>query len=369
MPLNPGTRIGTYELLALLGTGGMGEVYRSRDTRLNRDIALKVLPERFLHDPERLARFEREAQLVASLNHPNIAHIYEAGRHPSSPDQVGAAFLALELVPGPTLAERLARGALSLEEALAIGRQIVDALESAHEHGVIHRDLKPANIKVREDGTVKVLDFGLAKALAPQGASGTDALNSPTMSARATEMGLILGTAAYMSPEQAKGKPADQRADVWAFGVVLFEMIVGKQVFTGETAPEVMASVMKEEPDWTLLPANLPPALRRLLRRCLEKDPKKRLSSMSDVRLELSEKDTAAAEIPAAPARGSKLGLIGAAMDGPPCSPLRIRTARRACGPDRSTRSMRACSQARKAVACRSGRPTAGISRSLPVRS
>jgi serine/threonine protein kinase/Tol biopolymer transport system component len=309
MALSSGTRIGGYEVVALLGEGGMGQVYRARDTRLNRDVALKVLPELFLHDPERLARFEREAQLLASLNHPNIAHIYEAGKQ-------NAAFLALELVPGPTLAERLAGGPLGLEETLAIARQIVDALEAAHEHGVIHRDLKPANIKVREDGTVKVLDFGLAKALAPQGASGADALNSPTMSARATEMGVILGTAAYMSPEQAKGKPADKRADVWAFGVVLFEMIAGRQVFTGETASEVMASVLKEEPDWSLLPASLPPALRRLLRRCLDKDPRKRPSTMSDVRLELSEKDAATADTQVAPGRRSPVGLIGAALAG-----------------------------------------------------
>ena len=312
MALGTGTRVGHYDIVSPLGSGGMGEVYRARDTRLNRDVALKVLPELFLHDPERLARFEREAQLLAALNHPNIAHIYEAGK--SGSGHAGAAFLALELVPGPTLAERLTRGPIPLDETLSIARQIVDALDAAHEHGVIHRDLKPANIKVREDGTVKVLDFGLAKALAPQGASG-EVLNSPTMSARATEMGVILGTAAYMAPEQAKGKIADQRADVWAFGVVLFEMLAGKQVFTGETPSEVMASVMKEDPDWSLLPATLSPALRRLLRRCLEKDPKKRLSAMSDVRLELSEKDIAVADTPAV-ARGSKLGLVGAAVAG-----------------------------------------------------
>ena len=306
-----GRTLGTYEVLTKLGEGGMGEVYRARDTRLNREIALKVLPELFLLDPDRLARFEREAQLLASLNHPNIAHIYEAGKSGAN-----VLYLALELVPGPTLAERLQRGPLSLDEALAIARQIVDALEAAHEQGVIHRDLKPANIKVRDDGTVKVLDFGLAKALSPQGASGSEAQNSPTMSARATEMGLILGTAAYMSPEQAKGKPADQRADVWAFGAVLFEMLAGKQVFTGETASEVMASVLKEEPDWSKLPPQLSPGLRRLLRRCLEKDPRKRMSAMSDVRLELNEKDIAMPDSSSATGRRSWLSLAGAAAAG-----------------------------------------------------
>jgi serine/threonine protein kinase len=294
MALTPGSRFGSYEITAQIGVGGMGEVYRARDTKLNREVALKVLPDLFANDPERLARFEREAQVLASLNHPHIAHIYgieEAAK--------GQRALVLELVEGPTLADRIARGAIPLPEAIAIAQQIADALDTAHEQGVIHRDLKPANIKVREDGTVKVLDFGLAKAMVPDSASGaTGAMNSPTMSARATEMGIILGTAAYMSPEQAKGKSADRRADVWAFGVVLFEMITGRQTFTGETPSEVMASVMKEEPDWTTVPANLPASIRRLLKRCLEKDPKKRLSSMSDVRLELSEKDAASAMAP-----------------------------------------------------------------------
>jgi serine/threonine protein kinase len=315
MTLAAGTRFGPYEVTGPIGAGGMGEVYRARDTKLGREVALKVLPELFAKDPERLARFEREAQLLASLNHPNIAHIHGVE------ESVGTSALVLELVEGPTLADRIARGPLPLGEAIAIARQIADALEAAHENNVIHRDLKPANIKVREDGTVKVLDFGLAKALSPDAASGTaGAMNSPTMSARATEMGLILGTAAYMSPEQAKGKTADRRADVWAFGVVLFEMLTGRQAFTGETPSEVMASVMKEEPNWMVVPATLPAPIRRLLRRCLEKDPKKRLSSMSDVRLELTETDAEAAPVPASsvptPQRRSLLPVAVAAIAG-----------------------------------------------------
>ena len=302
MPLSPGIRIGSYEVLSSLGAGGMGEVYRARDTKLNRDVALKILPAVFTSDPDRLARFKREAQVLASLNHANIGHIY------GFEDSSAAHALVLELVEGPTLADRIARGPLPLREAIGIAKQIADALDTAHEQGIVHRDLKPANVKVREDGTVKVLDFGLAKALAPDPAS-SDAMNSPTMTARQTEMGMILGTAAYMSPEQAKGKPADRRADVWAFGVVLNEMLTGRQVFTGETAPEVMASVMKEDPDWSLLPPALPASIERLLRRTLEKDPKKRLSSMSDVRLELNEAESA--PVSSRPSRGSARPWIG----------------------------------------------------------
>jgi len=312
MSLTAGTRFGSYEVTGPIGAGGMGEVYRARDTRLNRDVAVKVLPALFLHDEERLARFKREAQVLASLNHPNIASIY--GFEDTA---AGAHALIMEFVDGEDLSRVIARAPLPIDDALAIARQIADALEAAHEQGVIHRDLKPANIKVRANGGIKVLDFGLAKALSPQGSSATDALNSPTMSARATEMGVILGTAAYMSPEQAKGKAADQRADVWAFGVVLFEMIAGRQAFTGETPSEVMASVMKEEPDWTVLPADLPPAIRRLLRRCLEKDPKKRLSAIGDARLELTEKDAPVAGAPVntpPPRMGwGKLGAAGVA--------------------------------------------------------
>ena len=311
MALTSGTRIGTYEILSALGVGGMGEVYRARDAKLNRDVALKILPAAFTNDPDRLARFKREAQVLASLNHPNIAHIY------GFEDGGASHALVLELVEGPTLADRIARGPLPLSEAIAIAKQIADALDMAHEQGIVHRDLKPANVKVREDGTVKVLDFGLAKALAPDPAS-SDAMNSPTMTARQTEMGMILGTAAYMSPEQAKGKPADRRADVWAFGVVFTEMLTGRQVFSGETAPEVMASVMKEEPEWGRLPASLPASIHRLLRRTLEKDPKKRLSSMSDVRLELNEAESAPAPSPSRTSTGSRswLGFGAAAIAG-----------------------------------------------------
>jgi eukaryotic-like serine/threonine-protein kinase len=322
MALTPGTRFGSYEVIGALGVGGMGEVYRARDTKLNRDVALKVLPDAFAQDPERLARFEREAQVLASLNHPHIAAIYGmektsgvfsgSGSPEKTPDVFSSA-LVMELVEGDDLSVRIAGGPLPLREAVAIAQQIAEALDAAHEQGIIHRDLKPANVKVRDDGTVKVLDFGLAKALAPAAASGSDAMNSPTLTARATEMGVILGTASYMAPEQAKGKAADRRADIWAFGVVLFEMLTGRQVFTGETASEVMASVMKEEVDWSQLPANLPASIQRLLRRCLEKDPRKRLSSMGDARLELGESDAApVTPAPASAARGSLGRLAGA---------------------------------------------------------
>ncbi|TAK10845.1 MAG: serine/threonine-protein kinase [Acidobacteria bacterium] len=281
MSLAPGTRLGSYEIIGPVGAGGMGEVYRAKDTKLNRDVAIKVLPEAFANDAERVARFTREAQTLAALNHPNIAAIYG----------IESNAIVMELVEGQDLSARIARGRIPLNEALAIAKQIADALETAHEAGIIHRDLKPANVKVREDGAVKVLDFGLAKAFDPAGGSSADLANSPTLTAHATQMGVILGTAAYMSPEQAKGKTADRRADVWAFGVVLFEMITGQQLFQGDSAPEVMASVMKEDPNWSRLPADLPDPIRRLLRRCLEKDPKKRLSSMNDARLELGEPD------------------------------------------------------------------------------
>jgi serine/threonine protein kinase/Tol biopolymer transport system component len=269
----------------------MGEVYRARDTKLNRDVAIKVLPESFANDAERLARFTREAQTLAALNHPNIAHVHgleESGRIHA---------LVMEVVEGEDLSAIIARGPVPLSDALPIARQIADALEAAHEQGIVHRDLKPANIKVRADGTVKVLDFGLAKALDPAGSSGADVMNSPTLTARATQMGMILGTAAYMAPEQARGRAVDRRADIWAFGVVLFEMLTGQRAFPGDDISDVMASVLKTEPDWQAVPATTPAPVRRLLRRCLEKDPRKRLSSIGDARLELDENEAPTATL------------------------------------------------------------------------
>src|SRR5947207_5740276 len=245
--LQDGTRIGPYEILSVLGAGGMGEVYRARDTRLNRDVAIKVLPDLFAADPERLARFEREARVLASLNHPHIAAIYGVEDAPvdARPHMYA---LVMELVEGETLAERLRRGSIPIEESLRIAVQIAEALEAAHEKGVIHRDLKPANVKIAPDGKVKVLDFGLAKAMEGEPAAANVSF-SPTLSIMATQAGVILGTAAYMSPEQAKGFPADQRSDVFSFGCVLYEMVTGRQAFQGDTAAEVLASVLVREPD------------------------------------------------------------------------------------------------------------------------
>jgi len=261
----------------------MGEVYRARDTKLNRDVAIKILLPAVANDPDRLTRFSREAQVLASLNHPNIAHIY------GLEDAGDVRALVMELVEGPTLADRLTRGALPLDEGLPIAKQIAEALEAAHEQGIIHRDLKPANVKVRPDGTVKVLDFGLAKAMDSAGASSMSAMMSPTISIHATQAGIILGTAAYMSPEQAAGKPVDRRADLWAFGVVLLEMLTGRQVFVGETVSHVVASVLKDAPDLTTLPPDTPAVIRRLLRRCLQKDRTQRLQSAGDARLDIEE--------------------------------------------------------------------------------
>jgi len=289
MALSSGTRVGPFEVLGLLGAGGMGEVYRARDTKLGREVALKVLLPLFAGDPERLARFQREAQLLASLNHPNIATIFGAEERA----------LVMELVEGPTLADRIAIGAMPLEEALAIAAQIADALEYAHEKNVIHRDLKPANVKVTPDGKVKVLDFGLAKALADDPASG-DVMNSPTLTLGATRAGVILGTAAYMPPEQAKGKSVDRRADIWSFGVVLYEMLTGARGYTGETAAETLAAVLKEDLDWSRLPPETPAHVRRLLRRCLEKDPKRRLRDIGEARIALEEREPASAAAPVA---------------------------------------------------------------------
>ncbi len=279
MALQSGTQLGAYRMLSLLGKGGMGEVYRAHDSKLNREVAIKVLPENFAQDPERVARFQREAQVLASLNHTNIAAIY--GLEESD----GIRALVMELVEGPTLADHIAAGPIPLDEALTIARQIADALEVAHERGVIHRDLKPANVKVTPDDRVKVLDFGLAKIASNETAS-TDLSHSPTM-IQGTQAGVILGTAAYMSPEQAKGRIVDKRSDIWAFGCLLFEMLSGKQSFRGETLTDTLAAVVRGEPDWGDLPANTPPHIRWLIRRCLNKDPKQRLRDIGDARFEI----------------------------------------------------------------------------------
>jgi serine/threonine protein kinase len=271
-----------YEITSEIGKGGMGEVYQAKDTKLGRDVAIKVLPEEFARDTDRIARFQREAKLLASLNHPNIAAIY--GLEESD----GTHFLVMELIEGDTLKDRIKSGPIPVEEALKLALQMAEALEAAHEKGVIHRDLKPANIKITPDGKVKILDFGLAKAYAGDQESVSLA-DSPTISAAATQKGVILGTAAYMSPEQAKGKSVDKRADIWAFGVVLFEMLTGRQLFTGETASETLASVMKSEPEWDTLPPNLHSRLRFLLERCLKKEPRNRYSGISDARVEIQE--------------------------------------------------------------------------------
>jgi eukaryotic-like serine/threonine-protein kinase len=281
MTIQVGEQLGPYQITALLGKGGMGEVYRARDTRLQRDVALKFLPEAFASDHDRLVRFQREAQLLASLNHPHIAGIY--GLEEARPSA-----LVMELVDGPTLAERMAQGPIPIEDALPIARQIAEALEYAHENGIIHRDLKPANIKLTPDGRVKVLDFGLAKALNEESTSSAMS-QSPTISLAATQAGIILGTAAYMSPEQAKGKIVDRRADIWAFGVVVYEMLTGRSMFTGETVSETMAQVIMKDPDWSALPASTPSRLRDLLGRCLVKDPRNRLRDIGDARIAIEE--------------------------------------------------------------------------------
>jgi serine/threonine protein kinase len=312
MPLVIGDSLGPYQILAPLGSGGMGEVYRARDTKLNRDVALKVLPTDFALDPDRLARFKREAQVLASLDHPNVGAIY------GFEDADGLHALVLQLVEGPTLADRIAQGPMPVDEALAIARQIAEALEAAHEKGIIHRDLKPANIKVREDGTVKVLDFGLAKMLEAGGAqagavggagqgggtggageagmvlargfSPANVTNSPTITTPAmTLAGVILGTAAYMSPEQAKGRPADKRSDIWAFGCVLYEMLTGRRAFEGDDVSETLATVLKSEPSWKALPEDIAPPIRTLLARCLQRDPKRRLPAIAVATLDIDD--------------------------------------------------------------------------------
>jgi serine/threonine protein kinase/Tol biopolymer transport system component len=286
MPLSDGTRLGPYQILSALGKGGMGEVYRAHDTRLDRDVAIKILPEAFAADADRVSRFQREATVLASLNHPHIAAIY------GLEDAEGVKALVMELVEGEDLAQRLARGAVPLDEALPIAKQIAEALEAAHEQGIIHRDLKPANVRVRTDGTVKVLDFGLAKAFNPTGSPSANATTSPTISMHATQAGVLLGTAAYMPPEQARGKFVDKRADLWSFGCMFYEMLAGHRPFVGETMSDVLAKIIERDPDWHALPAKTPPSLRTLLRRCLEKDPRRRLDSAAVARLEIEEAST-----------------------------------------------------------------------------
>jgi serine/threonine protein kinase len=288
MLLTADSHLGPYQIIAAIGSGGMGEVYRARDTRLKRDVALKILPESFASNPERLARFQREAEVLASLNHPNIAAIY--GVEESNSTRA----LVMELVEGETLAERIARGPIPIDEALPIAKQIAEALETAHEQGVVHRDLKPANIKVTPSGQVKVLDFGLAKLAEPSAAAGTapSPLSlSPTITSPAlmTGMGVLLGTAAYMSPEQARGKPADRRSDIWAFGCVLFEMLTGSRPFDGTNATEVFARILEREPAWSALPVSTPVGVQALLKRCLAKDRTQRLDSAAVARLEIDE--------------------------------------------------------------------------------
>ncbi|MGH9364883.1 MAG: serine/threonine-protein kinase, partial [Thermoanaerobaculia bacterium] len=285
MTLPAGSRLGPYEILAPIGAGGMGEVYRARDTRLERMVAIKVLPEELFEEKDRVLRFEREAKALAALNHPGIAAIHSfeevSQRH----------VLAMELVDGEDLRERIARGAISLDEALPIARQIAEALEAAHEKGIIHRDLKPANVKVTADGKVKLLDFGLAKALEVGAAPGSSPqiTQSPTLTGRGTQAGVILGTAAYMSPEQARGKAVDRRADIWAFGAVLYEMLTGGRLFEGETLSDVLAAVLTREPDFSSLPPATPPSVRELIARCLRRDVRSRQRDMGDARLVLEE--------------------------------------------------------------------------------
>jgi serine/threonine protein kinase len=304
MALRIGTRLGPYEILSPIGAGGMGEVYRARDTLLGRDVALKVLSPTLAGDSQYMARFQREAQVLASLNHPNIAILH--GLQESD----GVRALVMELVEGPALSERIRLGPIPLEEALPIARQIAEALETAHERGIIHRDLKPANVKLTQDGAVKVLDFGLAKALDDDGA--TSSANSPTITMAATRAGVILGTAAYMSPEQAKGKRVDRRGDIWAFGVVLYEMLTGKQMYLGETAAETLAFVMTKDAALDALPAVTPPAIRHLLRRCLERDPRRRLQAIGEARILLSEDHPLALAAPPAPAPSRPVTLVAA---------------------------------------------------------
>jgi eukaryotic-like serine/threonine-protein kinase len=309
MSVAPRTRIGPYQVISMIGAGGMGEVYRARDTRLDRTVAIKVLPEAFAADAQRVARFQREAKVLASLNHPHIAAIY------GFEEADGVKALVMELVEGPTLADRIAQGPIPLDEALPIAKQIAEALEAAHEQGIIHRDLKPANVKVRSDGTVKVLDFGLAMEPAVESASVSQ---SPTITTPAmTQAGVILGTAAYMSPEQARGQLVDRRTDIWAFGCCLYECLTGRSAFAGKTVSDTLAAVLDKNPDWSALSDGVPHAVRRLLRRLLAKDVRHRLQHIGDARLELEEIGNDANEPSAAvrrPRRAVPVLLSGAAL-------------------------------------------------------
>jgi serine/threonine protein kinase/tetratricopeptide (TPR) repeat protein len=299
MPLAAGSQLGIYSVLDLLGSGGMGKVYRARDTRLGREVAIKGLPEEFSREPARLARFEREARMLAALNHPGVAAIY------GLEEADGTQFIVMELVPGETLSERISFGALPLVDALRIGRQIAEALEAAHERGIIHRDLKPANIKVTPEGRVKVLDLGLAKAFdTKETSSDSDASLSPTLAVEGTQPGVILGTAEYMSPEQARGRAVDKRTDIWAFGCVMYELLSGRRAFTGETVTDVLAGILTSEPDWEALPPDTPPRIRDLLGRCLQKDPSRRLRDVGDARIEFEEALTELGKPPSRPLAG-----------------------------------------------------------------
>ena len=308
MALSPGSRIGVFEIVALIGVGGMGEVYRATDTNLKRSVAIKILPASVSGDPDRLARFQREAEVLATLNHPNVAQIY--GLEKSD----GTISLVMELVEGQTLADRIGQGAIPAQDALPIATQIAEALESAHERDIIHRDLKPANIKLRPDGAVKVLDFGLAKAIEGDTATAVGSMAATVTSPAVTQAGIILGTAAYMSPEQARGKVVDQRADIWAFGCVLFEMLAGRRPFAGDEVPDVLANVLAREPEWHALPSTTPPAVRRLIERCLAKNPRQRLHHIADARLDLEDALDAPATDAAATASPPSLRWLKPAM-------------------------------------------------------
>jgi len=314
MSLSPGTHLGGYHITAQIGEGGMGQVFQATDTKLKRQVAIKILPQSLAADHDRLARFQREAEVLASFNHPNIAAIYGLEE-----DGGGVSALVMELVGGDDLSQRIARGAIPVDEALSIAKQIADALEAAHEHGIVHRDLKPANIKVREDGTVKVLDFGLAKAIGPAAGLSPGASQSPTITMPAvTEAGVILGTVAYMSPEQVRGKTIDKRTDIWAFGCVLFEMLIGRGIFTGDTASDTIAAILEREPPWSALPAQTPAGIRQLIRRCLDKDPRRRLRDIGDARIEIddvqsgSPQDGRVAPMPAASRRRLAWSVVAA---------------------------------------------------------